>query len=162
MDEYFDWLMRRVDASNQGNYYFLLHTMYEKEFYPVVVMDENRESDGLGLREGFDHSGPCTVLEVMVAIAHRISEDIYPGEPTWGDNVPYWFWVMVDNLGLKKQTNERFDREEVLYILDRFVNREYEFDGRGGLFPRKNAEKDQRDVEIWYQMHGYLMENYGI
>ena len=33
-------------------------------------------------------------------------------------------------------------------------------DGFGGLFPLKHAKKDQRKVEIWYQLQNWLMENY--
>ena len=40
------------------------------------------------------------------------------------------------------------------------VERRYKRSGEGGLFPLKNAAKDQRKVEIWYQLSSYLLENY--
>ena len=40
--------------------------------------------------------------------------------------------------------------------------REYSDNGHGGLFPLKNPKKDQRKVEIWYQMTEYINENYPI
>ena len=37
--------------------------------------------------------------------------------------------------------------------------RSYAFDGYGGLFPLRKPHQDQRNIEIWYQMQAYLMEN---
>ena len=45
--------------------------------------------------------------------------------------------------------------EEAIY---RFMNRDYDSNGRGGLFIVNNPRQDLREVEIWYQMHWYLNE----
>jgi hypothetical protein len=45
-------------------------------------------------------------------------------------------------------------------ILEKVINRTYHSSGKGGLFPLKHAEKDQTEVELWYQMNTYLVENY--
>ena len=39
-----------------------------------------------------------------------------------------------------------------------FLNRQYEADGRGGLFIVRNSRFDLRTVEIWYQAMWYLDE----
>ena len=46
--------------------------------------------------------------------------------------------------------------------LDGFINRQYEANGEGGLFPLKGVCEDQREVEIWYQMNAYLYEHHGV
>jgi hypothetical protein len=48
------------------------------------------------------------------------------------------------------------------YVLDRFLDRDYEPDGRGGLFRVKHTDEDLRFVEIWYQMNWYLDELLGL
>jgi hypothetical protein len=41
-------------------------------------------------------------------------------------------------------------------ILERVIGRTYRPDGRGGFFPLRYAEKDQREVELWYQLNAYV------
>ena len=68
---------------------------------------------------------------------------------------------MFDNLGLKEMTNGKVDANNgyILDIIDRFLYREYEKDGTGGLFRTSNPDKDMREEEIWYQMMEYLKSN---
>ena len=49
-----------------------------------------------------------------------------------------------------------FDAEFVDDVIARFLNREYEPDGKGGLFTIKNCNHDLRTVEIWRQLSWYL------
>ena len=73
-------------------------------------------------------------------------------DPEKGDRTGQWFWRMVTNLGLGGMTDTRYDKNEVTYILNRFLRREYDRDGRGGLFTVKDPPTDLRKVEIWYQL----------
>ena len=41
-------------------------------------------------------------------------------------------------------------------VIERFLDREYGPDGKGGLFTVRHCEYDLRDVEIWYQLCWYL------
>ena len=52
----------------------------------------------------------------------------------------------------------RMDEKRARAILERFLRREYEPDGRGGLFTIKSGRHDMRKIEIWYQMMWYLDE----
>jgi hypothetical protein len=73
-----------------------------------------------------------------------------------------WFWELLNNLGLSEYANLdriRSSIKEINSILSTLNKREYEEDGYGGLFPLRNPGKDQRKVEIWYQMSAYLLEN---
>ena len=50
--------------------------------------------------------------------------------------------------------------EYVDNIIDTFLDRDYEANGDGGLFPLLAPQEDQTEVELWYQLSAYYMENY--
>ena len=77
-------------------------------------------------------------------------------DPLLGDRTGQWFWNMIRSLGLGGMYGNRFDIQEADYIIERFLDREYEPDGRGGLFTITDCEDDLRDVEIWHQLWWYL------
>ena len=77
-------------------------------------------------------------------------------DPQLGDRTGQWCWGMITNLGLGSMTDDRFDSEYVEEKIDRFLNREYEPNGKGGLFTVKNRDCDMRKVEIWYQLCYFL------
>ena len=171
-DEYFEWLCSLISKQRFGkgvSYHQLLHKLYDADFLYIMQMDENRAEDGIELRrrfsidQGFESDylssylgrRYCSVLEMMVALALRCEETIMlDGE--YGDRTGQWFWGMITSLGLGSMTDARFDEEYVESVIERFLNREYEPDGRGGLFRIKNCTEDLRNVEIWYQMCWYL------
>ena len=92
---------------------------------------------------------------MMVALAIRCEENIMD-DPSYGNRTGQWFWGMIVNLGLGFMTDSRFDEKFVDDVIFRFLNREYEPDGKGGLFTVRNCKYDLRTVEIWYQMCWYL------
>jgi hypothetical protein len=47
---------------------------------------------------------------------------------------------------------------KVHHILERLIWRQYREDGLGGFFPLNWPDKDQTQVEIWYQMQKYVTE----
>lgn len=168
-NEYFEWIFDLVCGkrySKNVSYRKLLMHMHNTEFIYFIPKDANRAEDGIDLRYRFtlvvDNNnaleyldGPCSVLEMMVALAIRCEENIMD-DPNVGDRTSQWFWGMVVNLGLGSMTDDIFDRRIVDDILDRFLNREYEPNGEGGLFTIKDCEKDLRKFEIWYQLCWYL------
>ena len=99
----------------------------------------------------------CSVLEMMVALSIRCEEHIMDN-PDIGDRTGKWFLDMIVNLGLEKMTDDRFDKRYVEKILHRFMNREYERNGDGGLFTVHHNRIDMRSVEIWYQAMWYFDE----
>jgi hypothetical protein len=140
--------------------------LFRKEFTWFVANDDNRVEDGKELREDFlAETGTerdrgwmeqgCSMLEMLIALSRRCAFET--------DEDPFqWFWVLVDNLELRPFVDDTFTDDfnvDVDVILDRVINRTYEPDGRGGLFPLRHAKTDQRKAEIWYQMASYLMEN---
>lgn len=167
--DYFEWLCELIDSnrySRQVSYRQLLSHLHDIEFTCLHPRDENRADDGVQLRRRYGLSrddasladyirGPCSVLEMMVALAIRCEETIMD-DTAMGDRTGQWFWGMVHNLGLSPMKDYHFDRKFVDDVIARFLNREYGPDGRGGLFTVKNCNYDMRDVEIWCQLSWYL------
>jgi hypothetical protein len=92
---------------------------------------------------------------MMIALAIRCEESI-TDDPRKGDRTGQWFWGMVRNLGLGGMYNDIFDAQIADDIIERFLDREYEPDGRGGLFTIRDCDCDLRDAEIWHQLCWYL------
>lgn len=148
----------------------MLMTLHDIPFTYVIKKDENRYEDGVALRykfaihNGFESNyedilgildGPCSVLEMMVALAIRMETTIMDNSE-YGDRTGQWFWQMINNMGLGGQWNDLYDKEYITETVQRFLDRKYEKNGRGGLFIVRNTDKDLRKVEIWYQMNWYL------
>ncbi len=176
---YFQYLCDLIGADTLvgGKYRILLKTLHGTEFYWLNERDENRARDGEYLRVRYFYElNPssenyedfldfsCSVFEMMVALAMRIESDIMlDWRPNTPDRTGEWFWLMVGNLDLLKCTDDRFDGNtlnEIHHKLDIFMERKCDKNGIGGLFPLKIGTKNQKNVEIWYQMQAYFQENF--
>lgn len=167
--DYFEWLYNIVceNRYSEGySYRELLSYLHSVEFTYTIRKDADRAEDGVYLRYRFAYDtgcacadgyidGPCSVLEMILALAIRCEEQIMD-DARYGDRTGQWFWKMMGNLGLGAMIDERFDEQYVEDVIARFLNREYERDGRGGLFTVKNCDYDLRYVEIWVIMCWYL------
>lgn len=169
-DAYFEWMYQLVFPDpNDISYRRLCMYLNNITFYPRLPMDENRAQDGEDLRYRFGYEcqhihpeigalldcRPCSVLEMMVALSLRMEEDIMTN-PAMGNRQPQWFYEMLQSLGLADMTDDLFDRQKVMTIIRRFMDGEYEPNGKGGLFTIPSCGRDLRTVEIWYQMNWYL------
>jgi hypothetical protein len=168
-DEYFEWLCELIDSqrfSKHVSYRKLLMRLHGIEFTWFIPRDDNRADDGIQLRRRYalyhdDMSltnyitGPCSVLEMMVALAIRCEETIMD-DTRMGDRTGQWFWGMIHNLGLTPMTDQKFDKHFVDDVINRFLNRDYEPNGKGGLFTVRHCDYDLRKVEIWCQLSWYL------
>lgn len=177
VDEYFEWMYDLVCNDIYGNKSFhkLLDFLYATEFVPTLDRDQNRAHDGIALRYrfGFEKGysrdvidyelsgilGPCTILEMMVALSNRIEEGIMD-DPDYGDRTGQWFWNMIVSLGLVNMSDDNFDEYRARDIVIIFINREYSPNGKGGLFTLEYPRRDLRTVEIWYQAMWYLDEKF--
>ena len=167
--DYFDWmynLVCRNRYSKNISFKKVFSYLNDTKFTYSIRMDLNRAKDGTELRRRYANEfkianiydricGPCSVLEMMIALAIRCEETIMDDE-NFGDRTDQWFWDMMKNLGLGHMDDDEFDEEYVSDVVTRFLNRDYEPDGRGGLFFIRNCDIDLRDVEIWIQMLWYL------
>lgn len=169
IDEYFEWLSNivcRGRYSNRTSFRKLLMRLHDIKFRYALLQDENRADDGVNMRYHFAYehpdiydaesylTGPSSVLEVMIALAIRMESIM--DDPSIGDRTAQWFWCMVVNLGLGSMSDDRFDKRRVDISIERFLDREYEPDGQGGLFTIRNCEYDARNAELWHQALWYL------
>lgn len=171
-NEYFEWLYNYVcktRVSDKVSYRKLFATLHDTEFIFSIPNDVNRAMDGEALRYRFEMEfegregvsipyriqGPCSVLEMMVALSIRCEEEIMD-DPRYGTRTSQWFWSMMSNLGIVLMTDDIYDRDFVKEKIDRFLNRDYEPNGKGGLFYIRDCQEDLRNVEIWAQLCWYL------
>ena len=168
MDEYYAWLLEKIEASDEAyqGHELLLEHLYTHDFRYVLSMDSNRAKGGLALRNIYAmmaglyiedvKDGPCTILEMLVALA----ENMYmcTDLPT-----AKFFWELIDNLGLMRFDDAHFDPDEVSIILSNWMDRQFEKSGQGSIFPMSEEFADDfRNMEIWNQMNKYLLVNYPV
>lgn len=164
-DPYFDYICDLALGKNKSNYTQLCASLYEIPFMYILDMDENRAVDGMYLRMEFINSHPelnmwskemCTVLEMMVALAKRCHESIIDA-PGSGNNKSYeLFGLMLENMGLNKYIDNRFNKKAVEKIVNNMLDRNYSADGKGSMFYIPGINHDMREAEIWYQAMWYI------
>ncbi len=169
INDYFEWLWNFTKCRGHSQNRKIITLLHNIEFRYSIPMDANREEDGIDLRYRFITEvgipknyqevyayldGPCSVLEMMIALAIRCEESIMD-DPDIGDRTSEWFWLMMKNLGLDYMNDRKFDRDIAEEKISIFLDRRYKRNGEGGLFV-VNGRRDLRKVEIWYQMCWYL------
>lgn len=152
------------------SYKKLLSCLHMITFRCEMRSDENRAEDGVDLRWRFAVDtgrenqndwirdcleGPCSVLEMMVALAIRIEETIMDN-PALGDRTGQWFWGMITTMGLGAMNDNNFDKKSAGNIVNTFLDRQYKSDGDGGLFRIRGVDVDLTKVDIWTQLCWYL------
>ncbi len=169
VNTYTRWLRGLVHKSGPSPYDILFDMAFVIRYEYFVPNDYNRAQDGLNLRSRFEYEtslklpdlGECRILEFLIALAIRLNEAVYDNRNP--NREPFWFWTLIDNLGLDKY-NDEYDFYRIHTGIESIFrclnNRLYNDNGSGGgVFPLKNPELNQRDVEVWYQMMAYLQEN---
>lgn len=173
---YLNWLYDTMCGGRNpiDTYYELFKALYDTDFRSYIDMDTNREQDGCELRYRFINTAkdkyskhysideiekaldkPCSVLELMIALAIRCEENIM-SDPSYGNRTQQWFWNMIANLGLHDMQDGSFDKVIFDKIMITFIERRYTYDGKGGLFYVRNCPEDMRNLEIWKQLFVYL------
>lgn len=169
--DYFVWLCNKVDTftAEHSDYVRVLRDLHDTEFIwgnvGNLAHDENRAIAGRQLRYEFmsgkavptnvygGMESPASVLEVLVALAVDINNKIVGSDTEPGR----WFWLMLRNLGV---LDSRENLDSVRTKIDRWLHRDFEFDGVGSPFPLGDCDTDQRKVELWLQACGYFSEPY--
>ena len=171
-ERYLNWLYGQVAEvkKRRGNRTFwkLFKQMQETIFVAVVPHDENRIADAKDLRYEFlaeceDEQGdlewmrsPCSMLELFIILARALAFEM-------DDRTETWFWHLIEVLNLEQFNDREYDQASEFFIqeaLERVIWRNYSADGHGGLFPLRNPPRDQRKVELWYQLNAYLLEQF--
>lgn len=165
LQRYRSWLF---DSFDFHGYTKLFDILYGTEFVWTLPMDANRESDGRHLRVTYEAisgtymtleelDAPCSFLEMLVALAQALYEVIYVSD------IKTWVWVFLDNIGVSECDDVWFDESinPSAYVktrIDDVMLRRYRSDGDGGIFPLTHTDRDQRGVELWYQLNEYIMD----
>jgi hypothetical protein len=158
---YLEWLIQQTEYPDE--FHHLLELIHKYEFVWVVANDDNRIADAQDLRQEWSAETNITVLdlwpyisvlEVLIALSRRC-------EFQTGQSSQEWMTIFLNNLGFGRFRGflgiKRQNRVEE--IIDDFIWRRYTHHGEGGLFPLQYPKQDQTQVELWYQMHAYLIEN---
>lgn len=171
-ERYLRWLYSQIASvrarSKKRTHWQLCRQLHETIFVALVAHDENRIADARDMRYEFlgrneDVAGdlewmgsPATMMELLVLLSRFLSFETE-------DPVALWFWHLIETLGLEQFNDLSYDdeaQEVVARTLDRVIWRTYEPSGEGGLFPLRSPDDDQRDVELWYQLNAYLLEQF--
>lgn len=170
--QYLNWLYGQVASvktrTKNRTFWSLFKQLNETIFVAVVPHDENRIADAKDLRYEFladdeDVQGdlewmgtPCTMLELLIILARALAFEM-------DDPVDIWFWHLIEMLDLEQFNDRAYDKsaqEAIEKTIDRVIWRTYEPNGVGGLFPLRNSTRDQRKIELWYQLNAYLLEQF--
>lgn len=160
---YFHWItgIANTWCRPYGSYSQLIEMLQLTPFYSKIEMDRNRIEDAINLRIQFspnmNTNEPCSILEIMIALSERCESEIMT-DPDIGDRTGFWFYSMIQSLGLAGMTDNHFDVIFTITTLDKFLKREFKPNGEGSLFTIHNSNQDFRKTEIWYQMCWYLDE----
>lgn len=173
---YVNWLAAKVDGNlSYCGFTFsrLFNCLFDIPFVAALEKDINRAEDGNRLRvvyttshkinceirDLFQSNEGCTFLEFLVSIAMRANDILYDPEE---DHTAMFFWDFARNIGLDSFDDEGYGRNwdmfKLTQVVSKVMNRTFEADGTGGLFPLTKVREDQRKTEIWYQLQAYLRE----
>ena len=171
-ERYLTWLYSQVanvkTRARARTYWSLFRQLYTTIFVALVPHDENRIADARDLRYEFlaeneDVQGdpewmrlPCSMLELLIILSRQLSFEM-------DDPVDVWFWHLIETLGLEQYNDREYNEqaeEAIRVALDRVIWRNYKPNGQGGLFPLQHPDRDQRKVELWYQLNAYLLEQF--
>lgn len=171
LDElYFEWLYGHIGPIKLKNksksYWELSRQLFQTEFVWFIPNDDNRSEDGRDLRLLFIDeyriddidlewlSMGCSMLELLIGLSKRLEFEA-------GGRARFWFWSLIDNIGLTGCNDRAYDmhmRDHIGDVLDTIIWRTYTRRGHGGLFPLGYSRRDQRNEELWYQLSAYLLE----
>lgn len=166
-EKYLSEVYREYGIYNK-RYSKLLRLLFETPFYCTLEEDESRLEDGRFLRKDVIEHGHLgrleneiddiriSVLEVILALAVRMDSE-YIGDPChpYPENI---FWELVTNLGFRLFHNGNFKERESDEILDNWMNRKFERNGEGSIFPLRYTRRDQTRIPIWGQMNEYIRQ----
>lgn len=164
----------RILINRSVNRLKILKHLHAFPFQVILSDDENRVKDALTLRKDWiDECGVkdsddllrrhrpfttpkrATILEVMVALSKKMEDQIMTNTQL-GDRTGFWFWSMIESLGIINMTDNNFDEDKMNKVIHNMISRRYDQDGRGGLFTCPRIDINMRQVSIWYQAMFYL------
>lgn len=169
---YYLWLLDKIHIRDHPHHEMMVEYLYDYPYRWRVEDDRNRAVDGMELRDRFEmETGwpiseykevglnvPCSVLEMLVGLAMRIEDDIMY-DPEHGERTHIWFWMMAENLGLTKATDDeiefgdRFGVPYLDYLLDSWMSGNVQ---KAEIFPQKVGKNHQKVEGIWQKTMNFL------
>lgn len=172
--DYFRWLTNTVISSDLEALP-VLYILHSRDYYPMLIMDNSRASDGVRLRDEYiqERNGDyaltlganpwndiqCSFLEMMIALAKRMTIEFYSDD----DGTPWYITTKIfDNMLLSMGIYGDITEEEINEKVNTFMQRSYEPTGAGSLFDLTGCTKDidWRVPPIWNQMLAWISTHY--
>lgn len=168
---YFNWLYSQIapvrKKRSERTHLYLMEQLHETQFVAIVPHDENRIADAGDLKQEFlDEQqergdrrwmrSPCSMFELLIILARQLAFEM-------DEEAEPWFWHLVETLEIEQFHDRNYDdeaREVIANTLDRVIWRTYSRNGHGGLFPLRSSRRDQRKIELWYQLNAFLLEQF--
>lgn len=168
-EEYYSWMIGKIKNSLSNRYNNLLCKLDAIQFTCTRPLDDNRAMDGIDLRYRFGYEQdipsriiayeldyrPCSVLEMMVALALRCEEFVMADNEK-GDRTNVWFWEMIQSMGLIEYTDKHYSDGGVAKKVTHCLDREFDRNGHGWFFVIDHPYEDLVDVDIWTAAMWYL------
>ncbi len=149
---YFEWLLNQIECDEQ-----LGRELDAITYKWHLVLDENRSAGGLELRKiyGLEYSidlddvrtGPCSVLEMFVALSMRFSENA-------DISFSKAFYEMIGNL---QKVNK-----PISIAIEDWMDGNFNPDGYGSPFILHHYDGDARSLDVWTLMTIYISEHYSL
>lgn len=170
-DDYLQYLIWRGGLQKMTKFGRLFEILHHINFEYILERDENREGDGVELRDDYSipycfdveleeafYDQKCSVLEMLIALSIRVDNEII-GDPS-KEHPEKFFMEMIENLGLDIFKGNQYRDADVIKIVRKWIDRKFNKNGIGSPFPLRYDCRDQRKLEIWDQMNAYISENY--
>ena len=160
---YIVWLCDYLHAYECPDSIWKIEVLATIPFHWTLWLDENANYHGVKIREMYhDFTGmtaeiapedmvQASLLEVLVACARFLELECFYNHEF--DGSYRWFWQAFRNIGF----DFCIDEEQIYAIAERFMSRNYEFDGSGSMTgPIIDPKEDIRNtpilkqLKIWY------------
>lgn len=143
LEKYEVFLMKFMENPHHkvADYSRLMDCLFNIPFYAFVKMDNNRIEDAIYMRNEYLSSDNLrgintsiikdryiSVLEVLIALAKRMENDILCDPMEEIDHSSDHFWLFIRNLGLENMTNIAFDGDFIREKVTKWVHREFNKD----------------------------------
>lgn len=178
-EKYNEWMYSIIfgkDYTSRNYNLAVLEALNNVPFEYSMDLDANRQKDAQDLRYIFGQENDIhpaeicasldtrapSILEVMVSLIYRVKTtilcDFDSSEMPSNKEI---FEHMIWSLGLSRYVgNCDFSTNvlnaEVARVSQSLFARDYNYNGRGGLFTVENPRDDMRVTDIWYQFMWYL------
>lgn len=131
---YIDYLLNYVASeAEKEDFSLLFKKLHSLEYYWVLRLDANRDTEGRFLRgrylcelypdvdrENLDvPDGPATLLETFVGLSKHLADDMLYGTEYGPDSV---FWLILRAIGIDSQTDRNYDETRIMVGCEEFLD----------------------------------------